>query len=151
VHSPEPTYTTILPEPLQAFPVVSSSTVAPQVSPQIVSQIVTPYPVIPQPPPSVQSQQIQLPSTSSKITTQSPLLKTPSFVPHVAPLRVKSIMSPTMKIQQQAPTIYSVMYTGHGNKITLKRKTIMNSDEQSEPINNSNNDVSNLFHLFIKI
>lgn len=159
VQSPEPTYTTtILPEP-QSFPIISPTTVTvtPQVSPQIVSQIVTQYPVIPPPPPPpaplpshIATQQIQLPSTSSKISTPQvnpqPLLKTPSFVPQVSPLRVKpiqsvkSIMSP-MKIQQ-APTIYSVMYTGSGNKITLKRKTP--SDEQNEPINSSasNNDVS---------
>lgn len=151
---PQPSFTTILSEPVQTYSTMSST--IPQVSSQLVSQIVTQYPIIQQSP-AVQ-QQIQLPSTSK---VAQPLLKTPSYVPQVSPVRVKpmqsvkSIMSP-MKIHQQAPTIYSVMYTGSGNKITLKRKTP--SDEQVEPINNSsnNNDVSKfrsspLYELILKI
>jgi len=84
--------------------------------------------------PQIQPQQLTVPNQQSS-SSSSPLLKTSQFISHV-PMRVKSIaqqqaptqinttksiMSP-MKIQQTAPTIYSVMYTGSGNKITLKRK-----------------------------
>ncbi|KAL7042896.1 hypothetical protein ACKWTF_001327 [Chironomus riparius] len=90
--------------------------------------------------PQIQPQQLPVPNQQSS----SSLLKTSQFISHV-PMRVKSIaqqaptqinttksiMSP-MKIQQTAPTIYSVMYTGSGNKITLKRKAP--DDNASIPI-----------------
>lgn len=74
----------------------------------------------------------QMPSTS-KLT---PNLQQPTFVKYQSPMIVtsmttaaalgaKPVMS-TVKVQPSfaspTPTIYSVMYTGSGNKITLKRK-----------------------------
>lgn len=127
VQSPEQFNVPVLPlEPIQtSLPIVSTPSPAQNLT---VSQIVQySAPIV------VQS---QLPSTSKLASQPSqPLLKTSSFISHVpmrvkpttaTPISTKSIMSP-MKIQQQqqhqsAPTIYSVMYTGSGNKITLKRK-----------------------------
>lgn len=98
-----------------ALPVMPTPTVAVNV-PQIVQY---------QP----QIVQSQIPSTS-KLTPNN---QQNSFIRYPPPMRittattpVKPIMSP-MKIQTSfssppTPTIYSVMYTGSGNKITLKRK-----------------------------
>lgn len=41
--------------------------------------------------------------------------------PIVAPMKISQFSTPS-SVQQPQPTIYSVMYTGSGNKITLKRK-----------------------------
>lgn len=139
-------------------PIATPITIAPILSTQpssIVSQnlLTTQYQAVPiiHSPPSIQptTPQQLLPSTS-KITPNQTLLKSqPSFISqqqqqpipiriksssmHTTTMQTKSIMSP-IKIQQQqqtTPTIYSVMYTGSGNKITLKRKAP--SDEQMTP------------------
>lgn len=148
LQSPQPqAFTTTLSDSIQTFPDIPSTpttSFVTQVSPQIISQIVTQYPALQQSPPPVHQQ--MNPSSSKIIPNPQPLLQSPSIVP---PLRVKhmqsvkSIMSP-MKIQQQAPTIYSVMYTGSGNKITLKRKTT--GDGKADLIHN-NNDVSIYAHI----
>lgn len=97
--------------------------------------------------------QSQLPSTSkmtpnhqqataSLIKYQSPMRM--STLAPTTPLCAKPIMTP-MKIQSTfaspTPTIYSVMYSGIGNKITLKRKppddTLVTTNT-----NNNNNNVS---------
>lgn len=109
-----------------------------------------------------QHQQLPVPNQQSSSSTSTQLLKTSQFISHV-PMRVKSIaqsastqinttksiMSP-MKIQQTAPTIYSVMYTGSGNKITLKRKAP--DDNASIPITSdlsaSSNNVSTVCCLY---
>jgi hypothetical protein len=97
-----------------------------------------------------QQKQIMKPS-SSTLPSSSTISSPQSFISHVpmrikqqtitTPTAAKSIMSP-MKIHQQqqqqqqqhqqssTPTIYSVMYTGSGNKITLKRKA---PDESTSP------------------
>jgi male-specific lethal 2 len=83
--------------------------------------------------------QSQMPSTSKLLPpNQSQQQQQQSFIKYPAPQPVrlaspvKSIMTP-MKLQAAAPStpqIYSVMYTGSGNKITLKRKP---PDEVSPP------------------
>jgi zinc RING finger of MSL2 len=173
VQSPE--QFTLLPvEPIQALPIVSSSPSPPQpphtlpvlANNTAVSQLIQ-YQA-----PIVQSQ-LAPPSTSKySAPSQPPLLKQSSFISQHVPMRhvtpqppmtthnvTKSIMSP-IKIQQQqqhqqqAPTIYSVMYTGSGNKITLKRKT---TDETvaSADVKSTNNNVSgfhtNLCSIFIQL
>ncbi|KAG5674481.1 hypothetical protein PVAND_004449 [Polypedilum vanderplanki] len=112
-----------------------------QPSSSILSQSSTsPLPISAQPAPMVIQSQ-QLPNTLTKqSSTNHPLLKTSSFISQMrvksitqttTPMNTKSLMSP-MKIQQTAPpTIYSVMYTGSGNKITLKRKTPDESSSSS--------------------
>lgn len=85
--------------------------------------------------------QSQIPSTS-KLTPnhQQP---TASFIKYPPPMRMasppKPLVSP-MKIQptfsSPTPTIYSVMYTGSGNKITLKRKP---PDDAVVPVSTGNN------------
>lgn len=119
-------------------------------------QITTPTIISPLPAPK-----ITIPAAIPNVPNPPlpPILKStpPTFISHV-PMRVKSIaqqqqvsttqmttksiMSP-MKIQQAAPTIYSVMYTGSGNKITLKRKapddnaSIPNTSDLSSTSNNN--------------
>lgn len=116
-HSPNPV------PMLQAEPFAAVQEVVPATEPSIPVSI-------------PQSQQITPIITAiPSIAPNQPVLKASPLFSHV-PMRVKtithqqtttqmttkSIMSP-MKIQQTAPTIYSVMYTGgSGNKITLKRK-----------------------------
>lgn len=111
----------------QIFPDISPLSPVTLVSPPqeqftIISDPVIPVPVVSAPqivqfqPQLVQS---PLPSTS-KLTPNQPA----SFIKY--PVAPKSIMTP-MKVQSTfapaaTPTIYSVMYTGSGNKITLKRK-----------------------------
>lgn len=86
--------------------------------------------------PQIVQYQPQIPSTS-KLTPNQQQATAANFIKYPSPMRMttvastapmgsKPIMAP-MKIQQQTfssptPTIYSVMYTGSGNKITLKRK-----------------------------
>ena len=127
----------------QSFQAVSPpSVVSTQISTQNASSTVTQYAVIQEPPSSqAPAEQQIVPSTSKSISNQPPLPKAPSFVPQVTPLRVKPVQSVKSIM---SPTIYSVMYTGSGNKITLKRKT--QNDEQIEPARNiaNNNEVS--FH-----
>lgn len=70
--------------------------------------------------------QSQMPSTSKLLTPQpQSFIKYPTQQPVRLASPVKSIMTP-MKLQAatapSTPQIYSVMYTGSGNKITLKRK-----------------------------
>lgn len=123
---------------------------------QVVSQNLINIPLI-QPSTSVQSaapQQI-LPSTSKIIPNPSLLKSSPSYISSPPPppppmqnspmrvkstMQAKSIMSP-IKIQQQqqqtTPTIYSVMYTGNGNKIMLKRKAPNDEQSTSLAINES--------------
>jgi hypothetical protein len=120
--SPAPTILTPSPNITQISQIVQYS--APTIVQAPVPTVTTKPQIQPQPQLTVPNQQ-----------SSAPLLKTSQFISHV-PMRVKpiaqqqaptqinttkSIMSP-MKIQQTAPTIYSVMYTGSGNKITLKRK-----------------------------
>lgn len=118
VQSPQEQFTIISDPviPIPALPIVASP---PLVSvPQIVqyqSQIV----------------QSQIPSTSK--LTPNHQQQTASFIKYPSPMRMtspsslvnKPLVTP-MKIQSTfsspTPTIYSVMYTGSGNKITLKRK-----------------------------
>lgn len=143
------------PPPLQTIPTNTNLIPAPSppTAPQIISQIITQYPIIQSPTPIITNAVQQTPQivpSTSKITPNQPLLKTPSsFISQQqntmrvktsihSTMHAKSIMSP-IKIQQQtAPTIYSVMYTGSGNKITLKRKTP--SDEQQQITSIANNE-----------
>lgn len=143
---------------LQTIPTSANLISAPSPSgPQLISQIITQYPIIQSSTPIITNAVQQTPQivpSTSKITPNQPLLKSPSsFIaqqqqqqqntmrvktPIHSTMHAKSIMSP-IKIQQQtAPTIYSVMYTGSGNKITLKRKTP--SDEQQQMTSIANNE-----------
>lgn len=114
--------------PIAALPLVSSSP-----SMVAVSQIV-----------QYQQQLVQplIPSTSKLAPNLHQ--STASFIrypsPTTTPLGSKPIMTP-MKLQTTfssppTPTIYSVMYTGSGNKITLKRKP---PDDVVVPVTGSNN------------
>lgn len=94
----------------------------------VITAVSTPQP--PRPPLvqfSVQSQMPStsklLPSSSSSMSNQQSFIKYASHQPVRLASPVKSIMTP-MKLQTapSTPQIYSVMYTGTGNKITLKRK-----------------------------
>jgi hypothetical protein len=121
--------------PIEPMPAAAASIATPSLPIVSSTSMTVPHIVQYSSPIVVQSQH---PSTSAiKQTAPShQLLKTSPFISHVpmrvkpppmtqatTPMNTKSIMSP-MKIQQSAPpTIYSVMYTGSGNKITLKRKT----------------------------
>lgn len=154
VQSPEPELQPITVLPVESIPPTSTAVQVPIVTQNIVT---TQYQTIPMihSPPSLQptTPQQLLPSTS-KITPNQALLKSqPSFISQqTSPMRIKSSMHSTMqaksimspiKIQQQqqtTPTIYSVMYTGSGNKITLKRKAP--SDEQTTPTSIASNESS---------
>ncbi|CRL00971.1 CLUMA_CG014164, isoform A [Clunio marinus] len=138
VQSPEPF--TIISEPV--IPMPAPLTVIPASSPPL-PQIVQFHPQIVQP---------QVPSTSKFPPNHQQI--SPSFVkyPPPSPMRInpiapaiplgsttgKPIMS-TMKMQStfasSSPTIYSVMYTGSGNKITLKRKP---PEDVVTPVNTNN-------------
>lgn len=133
VQSPSPEQFTLisdipvmpLPNQVATLPVVSS--------PQLVTV------------PQIVQYQTQIPSTS-KLTPNQQQTATANFLKYPSPMRMttvassapmgtKSIMAP-MKLQQQnfsspTPTIYSVMYTGSGNKITLKRKP---PDDSMQPL-----------------
>lgn len=123
-----------VPAPIVTLPIVTSP---PTVT---VSQIVQYQPQIVQShlPSTSKLTQNHQPTTASYIKYPSPMLMT-SLAP-TSPLVSKPIMTP-MKIHttfsSPSPTIYSVMYTGSGNKITLKRKP---PDEGGAmPISASNN------------
>lgn len=117
VQSPQEQFT-IIPDPVIPIPALPMVASPPLVSvPQIVqyqSQIV----------------QSQIPSTSK--LTPNHQQQSASFIKYPSPMRMTSPSSLVnkplvpMKIQSTfsspTPTIYSVMYTGSGNKITLKRK-----------------------------
>ena len=128
----------------ESFTIISEP-VIPLTSPPIALPVVsTPVPQIVQyQPPIVQS---QIPSTSKLTANQHP---TASFIKYPAPIRMTTLASTTplgtkpimtpMKIQStfssNTPTIYSV-YTGSGNKITLKRKP---PDDNIVPVSTNNN------------
>lgn len=135
VQSSEPF--TVTSEPV--IPISAPLTALPIMSPSLASvpQIVQYQSVV----------QSQLPSTSKVTRSHQPtsnFIKYPSplrmtSLPSTTPLGSKPIMSP-MKVQttfsSSTPTIYSVMYTGSGNKITLKRKP---PEDAMTPVNASNN------------
>jgi zinc RING finger of MSL2 len=119
-----------LPTPVAVLPVVSSPPVV------TVSQIVQYQSQILQPAiPStskmtpnhqqIASNFMKYPSPMMRLATSSQMASKP-----MAPVKIQSTFaSPT-------PTIYSVMYTGSGNKITLKRKP---PEDVIAPMHNSNN------------
>lgn len=134
--------------PSEQFAIIEP--VKPLTSPPITVPVVSsPVPQIVQ----YQSQivQSQIPSTSKLAPNQ--LHPTASFIKYPAPIRMTTLASTTplgtkpvmtpMKIQSpfssNTPTIYSV-YTGSGNKITLKRKP---PDDNAVPVS-TNNNVSSL-------
>lgn len=141
--SPVKSFTGTVQSPTEQFSIISE-TVTP--SPSITLPVVSsPVPQIVQ----YQSQMVQshIPSTSK--LTPNP---TANFIKYPTPIRMTTIASTTplvtkpimtpMKIQStfpsNTPTIYSV-YTGSGNKITLKRKP---PDDNVVPVS-TNNNVSN--------
>jgi zinc RING finger of MSL2 len=123
---------TVIPltKPVAALPVVSSSPVV--TVPQIVqyqSQILQPaIPSTSKMTPNhhqISSNFIKYPSSMMRMATSSQMASKP-----MTPVKIQSTFStPT-------PTIYSVMYTGSGNKITLKRKP---PEDVITPVNNSKN------------
>lgn len=143
--SPVKTVTSLVQSsPAEQFTIISDPVIPPIVpaSTMTVPQVVQYQPQI------VQS---QIPSTS-KLTPNTQQ----NFIRYPPPMRiasattpVKPILSP-MKIQTSfstpaTPTIYSVMYTGSGNKITLKRKP---PDDVSTVVPvTTNNNVSLFFNL----
>lgn len=117
----------------------------------IISEPVIPHsnpvaalPIVSSPPlvtlPQIVQYQPQIASTSNlQQAAAANFIKYPSpmRMNSAAPMGSKPIMAP-MKIQQQTfssptPTIYSVMYTGSGNKITLKRKPPDDSELPASP------------------
>lgn len=102
-----------------------------------------------------QSQLVQPPIPSTSKMTPNHQQVTPSFIKYPSPMRMTPQMASKpmtpVKIQSTfstpTPTIYSVMYTGSGNKITLKRKP---PEDVMIPVNNSNN-VSLLFGLLFDV
>lgn len=120
-----------------AIPNVSSQslTSVPQIFQYHQSQVQSQIPSTSKLTPNPQQQQ----TTASFIKYPSPMRIT-TMVPSTSPLGSKPIMTP-MKIQSTfsstTPTIYSV-YTGSGNKITLKRKP----PDDVVPVSTNNNNVS---------
>lgn len=163
--SPVKLFTAPLQSPSEQFTIISDSVLpspppmtskTPMASTTTNLPIVSSSPSLTAVPQIVQYQshvvQSQIPSTS-KLTpnyqqqqqTHANFIKYPSplritSIASTSPLGSKPIMSP-MKIQSTfsstTPTIYSV-YTGSGNKITLKRKP----PDDVAPISTSNNNVS---------
>lgn len=148
VSSPPPvkSYTGTVQSQAEPFSIISEPVIPMTVPPIALPVVSSPIPQIVQYQPQIV--QSQIPSTS-KLTT-NPQHPTASFIKYPAPIRMslssstthlgttKPIMTP-MKIQSafssNSPTIYSV-YTGSGNKITLKRKP---PDDNVLPLNTNNN------------
>lgn len=138
-------FTGTLQSPTEQFTIISEPMI-PLTSPPITLPAVSsPVPQIVQyQSPLVQS---QIPSTS-KLTLSQPH-PAANFIKYPAPIRMTTLASTTplgskpimtpMKIQSafssNAPTIYSV-YTGSGNKITLKRRP---PDDNVVPVSTKNN------------
>jgi zinc RING finger of MSL2 len=115
--------------PVAALPIVSSPSIVNV--PQIVQY---------------QSQIVQPPIPSTSKMTPNHQQVTPSFIKYPSPMRMASasqmVSKPMTPVKIQStfstptPTIYSVMYTGSGNKITLKRKP---PEDIIVPVSSSNN------------
>lgn len=162
-HSPVLTSPSLVQSSPEQFTIISEP-VIPMAAPVAVLPLVSA-------PPVGQAQQIvqyqpqmlqpHIPSTSRMTPNLQPA-PTASFIKYPSPMRVttiasvshlgsKPIMTP-MKVQSTfsspTPTIYSVMYTGSGNKITLKRKP---PDDTSNPVNASNNVSYCVFHFLTPV
>jgi hypothetical protein len=137
----QPEQFTIISDPvipaIAALPTPPIAAAVPSVPQQQIVQYQSPQQIV----------QSQIPSTSKLTPTN--LQPQPNFIKYPSPMRMitphvpatpKPIMTP-MKMQsttftQPTPTIYSVMYTGSGNKITLKRKPP--DDVIASPTNTNN-------------
>lgn len=141
--TPQTTITTCT-NAVQSAPEPKLPAPQPVVDPPVIAAAAMPQP--PPPRPQLVQFPVQSPvhvSSTSKLPSQQlhhhqpppSYIYTPATPLRLASPATKSIMTP-MKLQAMpsAPQIYSVMYTGSGNKITLKRKP---PDELPSPPNAS--------------
>ena len=128
--SPLPSMQVVSPSPSEHFTIISDPVipiaVAPNANPQLVPQIVQYQPQI---------VQTHLPSTS-KLTPNN-------YIRYPPPMRIAAPVNFSSTSHTPTTQIYSVMYTGSGNKITLKRKP---PDDMAGAVAGAGNNVN--FYLY---